>query len=87
MKTGRSGKFENNSTLNVKKIWSVGWSVWTIWSASLVFFGIFWFWGVKFSKVKNPGKCLDLQRKCKMLKKKNSRVWIREIVGVLGGRA
>ena len=37
VKSGRSGKCEKHSTLNVKKVWSVAWpvrwSVWTIWSA------------------------------------------------------
>ena len=37
------------------------------------FFGIFGFRGVNISKVKNPGKCHDLQRKCK-IKKKN--LWV-----------
>ena len=31
------------------------------------FFGFFGFWGVNIPKVKNPGKCRDLKRKCKML--------------------
>ena len=30
-------------------------------------FGIFGFRGVNIPKVKNPGKCHDLERKCKML--------------------
>ena len=30
------------------------------------FFGIFGFRGVNIPKVKNPGMCLDLERKCKM---------------------
>ena len=54
------------------------WSVWTIWS--VVFPGIFGFRGVNISKVKNPGKRHDLQRKCKM--KQTTYGWIREIVGV-----
>ena len=61
VKSGRPGKCEKNSTLNVKKVWSVSspvrWSVWTIRSA----------WSVNIPKVKNPGKCHDLERKCKML--------------------
>ena len=44
------------------------------------FFGIFGFRGVNISKVKNPGKRHDLQRKCKM--KQTTCGWIREIVGV-----
>ena len=32
------------------------------------FFGIFGFRGVNISKVKNRGKCHDLQRKCKIKK-------------------
>ena len=31
------------------------------------FFGISGFWGVNIPKVKNPGKCHDIKRKCKML--------------------
>ena len=31
------------------------------------FFGIFGVRGVNIPKVKNPGKCHDLERKCKML--------------------
>ena len=71
VKSGRPGKCENNSTLNVKKVWSVAssvrWSVWTIWSTWSFFFGIFGVRGVNIPKVKNPGKCHDLERKCKML--------------------
>ena len=44
------------------------------------FFGIFGFRGVNISKVKNPGKRHDLQRKSKM--KQTTCGWIREIVGV-----
>ena len=47
----------------------VRWSVWTIWSAWSVFSVIFGFRGVNISKVKNPGKCHDLQRKYKIKKK------------------
>ena len=47
------------------------------------FFGIFGFRGANISKVKNPGKCHDLQRKCKI--KKKTCGWIREIVGGVYG--
>ena len=71
VKSGRSGKCENNSTLNVKKS-LVSWMTSQMVSVdNLVglanFFGIFGFRGVNIPKVKNPGKCHDLERKCKML--------------------
>ena len=49
------------------------------WSVLSAFSGF----GVSTFQVKNTGKCHDLQRKCKI--KKNC-AWIREIVGVLGGK-
>ena len=58
-------------------------SVGTIWSAWSFFFGIFGFRGVNISKVKIPGKCHDLQRKCKI--KKKTCGWIREIIGGFRG--
>ena len=41
------------------------------------------FRGVNISKIKNPGKCHDLQRKCKI--KKKTCGWIMEIVGGFRG--
>ena len=68
VKSGRPGKCENNSTLNVKKVWSVASSVSLDNLVGLVsFFGIFGVRGVNIPEVKNPGKCHDLERKCKML--------------------
>ena len=71
VKSGRPGKCENNSTLNVKKslvscIISQMVSLDNL--VGLVsFFGIFGVRGVNIPKVKNPGKCHDLERKCKIL--------------------
>ena len=68
VKSGRSGKCEKHSTLNVKKslvscIISQMVSLDNV--VGLVsFFGVR---GVNIPKVKNPGKCHDLERKCKIL--------------------
>ena len=68
VKSGRSGKCENNSTLNVKKVVQLhDQSVWTIWSAWSVFFGIFGFRGVNIPKVEKLGKCHAFERNCKSL--------------------
>ena len=70
VKSGRSGKFENNSTLNVKK------SLVSCMTSQMVsldngrlgnFFGIFGFRGVNNPKVKSLGKCHDLEIKCKIV--------------------
>ena len=52
-------------------------------SIETCFFGIFGFRGVNISKVKNPGKCHDLQIICKI--KNKTCGWIREIVGGFRG--
>ena len=63
VKSGRPGKCEKNSTLNVKKSLI---SCMTSQMVSLdILVGIFGFRGVP--KVKFVGKCHDLERKCKML--------------------
>ena len=65
VKSGRPGKCENNSTLNVKKSLI---SCMTSQMVSLVILvGIFGFRGVNDPKFKFFGRCHDLERKCKML--------------------
>ena len=65
VKSGRPGKCEKNSTLNVKKSFI---SCMTSQMVSLdILVGIFGFRGVNVSKVKIFGRCHDLERKCKML--------------------
>ena len=66
VKSGRPGKCENNSTLNVKKFGqlhhAVRWSVWTIWSAWSVFSGF----GVSiFQKLKILGSVMILKENVK----------------------
>ena len=66
VKSGRPGKCEKNSTLNVKKVWSVSspvrWSVWTIRSAWSVFSGF----GVSiFQKLKILGSVMILKENVK----------------------
>ena len=71
VKSARSGKCEKHSTLNVKKSLASCMTCQMVSLDNLVslvsFFGIFGFRGVNIPKVKNPGKCHDLERKCKML--------------------
>ena len=67
VKSGRPGKCEKNSTLNVKKKFG------QLHDQSDGQFGQFGrpffrhFRGVNIPKVKNTGKCHDLERKCKMV--------------------
>ena len=71
VKSGRLGKCEKHSTLNVKKSLVSCMTIQKVILDNLVslvsFFGIFGFRGVSIPKVKNPGKCHDLERKCKIL--------------------
>ena len=53
-------------------------------SAWPVFFGIYVFRGVNIPKVKNLGKCHDLDRKCKIKKELVGRLG--KLLGVLGGK-
>ena len=65
VKSGRPGKCEKNSTLNVKKSLI---SCMTSQMVSLdILVDIFGFRGVNVPKVKIFGRCHDLERKCKML--------------------
>ena len=65
VKSGRPGKCEKNSTLNVKKSFI---SCMTSQMVSLdILVGIFGFRGVNVPQVKFFGRCHDLERKCKML--------------------
>ena len=61
VKSGRSGQCEKHSTLNVKKSLV---SCMTSQMDNLV--GIFGFRRVNVPKVKNVGKCHDLEKKCKI---------------------
>ena len=69
VKSGRPGKCENNSTLNVKKGWSVAssvrWSVWTIWSAWSVFSAFSGFGVSIFQKLKILGSVMILKENVK----------------------
>ena len=71
VKSGRPGKCEKNSTLNVKKSLVICITCQMVSLDNLVglvsFFGIFGVRGVNIPKVKNPGKCHDLERKCNIL--------------------
>ena len=71
VKSARSGKCEKHSTLNVKKSLASCMTSQMVSLDNLVglvsFFGIFGFRGVNIPKVKNPGKCHDLERKFKNL--------------------
>ena len=71
VKSGRPGKCEKNSTLNVKKSLVSCITSQMVSLDNLVglvsFFGIFGVRGVNIPNVKNPGMCHDLERKCKML--------------------
>ena len=67
VKSGRPGKCENNSTLNVKKKFDQLHDQSDMTSCMDILVGIFGFRGVNVPKVKLFGKCHDLERKCKML--------------------
>ena len=69
VKSGRPGKCEKNSTLNVKKVWSVSspvrWSVWTIRSAWSVFSAFSGFGVSIFQKLKILGSVMILKENVK----------------------
>ena len=66
VKSGRPGKCEKNSTLNVKFFLISCMTSQMVSLDNLV--GIFGFRGVNVPKVKNVGKCHDLEKKCKIKK-------------------
>ena len=65
VKSGRPGKCEKNSTLNVNFFLISCMTSQMVSLDNLV--GIFGFRGVNVPKVKIFGKCHDLEKKCKML--------------------
>ena len=77
VKSGRPGKCEKNSTLNVKKVRSVAspvrWSVWTIWSAWSVFSAFSGFGVSIFQKLKILGSVMILKENVKG----GGEVWVR----------